>query len=84
MRNTQYNTSQRFIERFDLDLVTLKANVPPWYKEHLTMLVRHACLVSKPPSSASAVLAVIFRCCSCSWLLVLSHVLSDDGLYGKP
>lgn len=48
------------------------------------MLVRHACLVGKPPPCASAVLAVIFRCCSCSWLLVLSHMLSDDGLYGEP
>ncbi|CAM9929328.1 unnamed protein product, partial [Ectocarpus sp. 12 AP-2014] len=40
MRNTRYSTSQRFIERFDLDIVTLKAkaNLPPWYRNHLDML----------------------------------------------
>jgi len=39
MRQAWYSTSQRFIERFDLDLVTLTANLPPWYRNHLTMLV---------------------------------------------
>lgn len=39
MRNTRYSTSQRFIERFDLDLVTLGSNLPPWYRNHLAMLV---------------------------------------------
>lgn len=39
MRNTSYDTNQRFIERFDLELVTLKANLPTWYREHLDMLV---------------------------------------------
>eukprot|EP00903_Cladosiphon_okamuranus_P008491 g8158.t1 len=38
MRETWYSTSQQFIERFDLDLVSLTANVPPWYRNHLTML----------------------------------------------
>ncbi|CAM9307230.1 unnamed protein product [Scytosiphon promiscuus] len=38
MRNTRYSTSQRFIERFDLDLVTLGSNLPPWYRNHLAML----------------------------------------------
>eukprot|EP00752_Nemacystus_decipiens_P015194 g13529.t1 len=38
MRTTWYSTSQHFIERFDLDLVTLTANLPPWYRNHLTML----------------------------------------------
>ncbi|CAM9252742.1 unnamed protein product [Ectocarpus sp. 8 AP-2014] len=48
MRNTRYSTSQRFIERFDLDIVTLKAkaNLPPWYRNHLDMLVRAAFLLS--------------------------------------
>lgn len=42
MRNTSYNLNQRFIERFDLDLVTLNENIPSWFREHLTMLVRFA------------------------------------------
>lgn len=48
MRNTRYSTSQRFIERFDLDIVTLKAkaNLPPWYRNHLDMLVRAVFLLS--------------------------------------
>lgn len=50
MRNTSYDTNQRFIERFDLDLVTLKANLPAWYREHLNMLVRLACLSIQTPT----------------------------------
>ncbi|CAM9525456.1 unnamed protein product [Pylaiella littoralis] len=40
MRNTRYSMSQVFIERFDLDLVTLNStdNLPPWYRNHLIML----------------------------------------------
>ncbi|CAM9139793.1 unnamed protein product [Ectocarpus fasciculatus] len=55
MRNTRYSTSQRFIERFDLDIVTLKAkaNLPPWYRNHLDMLeeerIAEAELASRDP-----------------------------------
>lgn len=43
MTSSSYDNNQRFIERFDLDLVTLKGNnLPSWFSEHLTMLVRTA------------------------------------------
>lgn len=48
MRNTRYSMSQVFIERFDLDLVTINSTdkLPPWYRNHLTMLVRYIYIYS--------------------------------------
>lgn len=66
MRNTRYSMSQRFIERFDLDIVTLKAkaNLPPWYKNHLDMLVRAVFLLS---SCTTFPADVYVRFLFCSW-----------------
>lgn len=66
MRNTRYSMSQVFIERFDLDLVTLNSTdkLPPWYRNHLTMLVRGIVFFSTVMVSES-------NSCSTIYMLVL-------------